>query len=242
MLDELLSPPTDTRPTAHLNLRAAPVGPTISPSITPPYPGPERRHGPSAMARWLTMMLDEMDHGLLLLDANCGLRHANQLGWQSLQAGDGLRVIKNQVLPRHAEELSGFIGALLGACSGRRRMLNLGSADGAMPVAFVPMSSPEDDGLAMLVLGKRHRCESLTLDFFARTHGLTTAETKVLRALCDGQRPKEVARGFSVAVSTVRSQISSIRIKTQTASIGDLLNRVAVLPPITPAMKTALSH
>jgi DNA-binding CsgD family transcriptional regulator len=111
-----------------------------------------------------------------------------------------------------------------------------------MPVAFVPMSSPEDGALAMLVIGKRHRCESLTLEFFARTHGLTAAETKVLRALCDGQRPKEVARAFSVAVSTVRSQISSIRIKTQTASIGDLLNRVAVLPPIASAMKMPLSH
>lgn len=242
MLDELLSPP-ETRPTAHLTLRPAPavIHPVVDPTL-PPYPGPERRHGHSAMARWLTMMLDEMDHGLLLVDANCNLRHANQLGWQSLQAGDGLRLIKDQVLPRHGDELSGFLGALLSACGGRRRMVNLSRDDGTMPVAFVPMSSPEDGGLAMLVLGKRHRCESLTLDFFARTHGLTAAETKVLRALCDGQRPKEVARTFSVAVSTVRSQISSIRVKTQTASIGDLLNRVAVLPPISPAMKTALSH
>lgn len=238
MLDELLSPLIDTRSSGHVTPRSLP-----EPHA---YPGPERRNGASTMARWLTMMLDEMDHGLLLVDAACGLRHANQLGQQALQAGDCLRVVQGQVLPRHGDELSSFLGALLGACSGRRRMVNLSGDGGVMPVAFVPMStqivSSDDEGLAMLVLGKRHRCESLTLDFFARTHALTTAETKVLRALCDGQRPKEVARSFSVAVSTVRSQISSIRIKTQTASIGDLLNRVAVLPPITPAMKAPLSH
>jgi hypothetical protein len=39
----------------------------------------------------------------------------------------------------------------------------------------------------------------------------------------------------------VRSHICSIRIKTQTDSIRELINRVAVLPPITPALKTALS-
>jgi hypothetical protein len=35
----------------------------------------------------------------------------------------------------------------------------------------------------------------------------------------------------------VRSHITSIRTKTQTDSIRELLGRVATLPPITPAMK-----
>ena len=64
----------------------------------------------------------------------------------------------------------------------------------------------------------------------------------MLQALCDGLRPKEVARRCEVAVSTIRTQISSIRTKTQTASIRDLVSRVSVLPPITLAMKTALPH
>jgi DNA-binding CsgD family transcriptional regulator len=235
MLDELLSPPAETRQPGH-----APSARSNRQPIA--YVGPERRHATSAMAHWLTLMLDEMDHGLLLVDAAGGLRHANQLGWQALQDGDCLRATQGQVHPRHAEELPAYLAALVGACTGRRRMLNLSRENGVMPVAFVPMPVPEDERLAMLVLGKRHRCEALTLDFFARTHSLTAAETKVLCGLCEGLRPKEVAREAGVAVSTVRSQISSIRTKTQTASIGDLLNRVAVLPPITPAMKTGLSH
>ena len=67
------------------------------------------------------------------------------------------------------------------------------------------------------------------------------AELTVLKRLCRGMRPKEVAREQDVAISTVRSHICSIRTKTQTASIPELIDRVAVLPPITPAMKLAPS-
>jgi len=233
MLDDLVFTPAETHPSGRASRS----------SLTARnYGGPERRRTSSAMAHWLTLMLDEMDHGLLLVDAGGSLRHANQLGWQALQDGDCLRVSQGRVHPQHADELSPFLAALISACTGRRRMLNLSRPAGAMPVAFVPLPVPDDEGMAMLVLGKRRRCEMLTLDFFARTHGLTAAESKVLAGLCEGLRPKEVAREAGVAVSTVRSQISSIRTKTQTSSIGDLLNRVAVLPPITSAMKLGLSH
>ena len=43
----------------------------------------------------------------------------------------------------------------------------------------------------------------------------------------------------AVAISTVRSHICSIRQKTQTGSIRELINRVTVLPPISPALKTS---
>ena len=86
-----------------------------------------------------------------------------------------------------------------------------------------------------------HANETLTVDFYARSHGLTSAEMNVLKHICSGMKPKEIARDHGVAISTVRSHICSIRIKTQTDSIRELINRVAVLPPITPAMKTGMS-
>jgi DNA-binding CsgD family transcriptional regulator len=94
--------------------------------------------------------------------------------------------------------------------------------------------------MVLLVFGKRSAAETLTVDFYARSHGLTSAEMNVLKHICSGMKPKEIARDNGVAISTVRSHICSIRVKTQTDSIRDLINRVAVLPPITPAMKTAM--
>ena len=76
------------------------------------------------------------------------------------------------------------------------------------------------------------------MDIYARSQGLTAAEMSVLKDLCNGMKPKEIARQQGVAISTVRSHICSIRAKTRTGSIRDLVSSVSVLPPITPVVKT----
>jgi DNA-binding CsgD family transcriptional regulator len=58
----------------------------------------------------------------------------------------------------------------------------------------------------------------------------------VLKGLCSGQRPRQIAQHAGVAISTVRSHIGNIRIKTETASITELVRIVTVLPPIVPAL------
>ena len=45
-------------------------------------------------------------------------------------------------------------------------------------------------------------------------------------------RPTQIARQLNVTVSTVRTQIGSIRAKTGAASISDLVRQMAVLPPM----------
>jgi DNA-binding CsgD family transcriptional regulator len=82
------------------------------------------------------------------------------------------------------------------------------------------------------VLEKRQVCGQLSVQGFARCHGLTSAETAVLQALCDGLDPMEIARHNGVAVCTVRSQIGSVRAKTGAGSIRELLSRIAALPPL----------
>jgi DNA-binding CsgD family transcriptional regulator len=84
----------------------------------------------------------------------------------------------------------------------------------------------------LLVFGKRRLCESLSTDWFARERGLTWAETRVLQGLTSGLRPIEIAQRQGVALSTVRSQVRSLRAKTGAASIGALLGQVSSLPPM----------
>lgn len=208
------------------------------------YQGPERRTRPAPITRWLARMLDEMDHGMLLVTPGGALRHANQAARQELALGGSLAWASGAVHAARREQQGILLQALADTGRGRRCLLGLGEPGQALSVAVVPLGDdgPEGEALVLLVLGKRQSCETLTIDFFARTQGLTAAEARVLQALCDGLRPKEVARRCDVAVSTIRTQISSIRNKTQTASIRDLVSRVTALPPITPAMKTLLPH
>jgi DNA-binding CsgD family transcriptional regulator len=75
--------------------------------------------------------------------------------------------------------------------------------------------------------------------WFARSRGLTPAESEVLKLLCLGHEPAAIAARQQVAISTIRTQIGSIRAKTGVASIRELVQRVAVLPPVLGALRQA---
>lgn len=202
------------------------------------------------MAGVLVRMLDEIDYGLLLVTASGVLRFANQLALRALGGDGALRLAGGAVFAARDTDQTLLRTALCDAARGLRRLLTLNPAGTNTSVAVLPLPA-QDSGfdadsaaepLVMLVLGKQGANQTLTLDFFARTHKLTSAETAVLRALCAGQSPKQVAANLCVAISTIRTQIGSIRLKTQTASLRELADKVAALPPITPAMKTAVCH
>ena len=200
---------------------------------------------PSASAALLMRVLDEIDYGMLLVTASGALRYANQLALSEVLGTGPLSLSRGQVHARHTSEQGALHVAVADALRGRRRLITLGHNGCAVSVAVLPLPCGESDDsepLALLVFGKRHTCEALTVDFFARSQGLTGAEARVLQALCDGAKPKEIASLQAVAISTVRSHICSIRQKTQTGSIRELIKRVTVLPPITPALKSSGSR
>jgi DNA-binding CsgD family transcriptional regulator len=196
--------------------------------------------GLAASSALLLRVLEEIDYGLLLVATDGSLRYANQLGLREVLDGAALQLVQGRVQARAANDQSALLAALAGAQRGLRRLVHAAHEGCTACIAVVPVGSGETDHepLALLVFGKRQASEALTVDFYGRTHGLTGAELGVLKAMCAGRRPKEIARQQGVAISTVRSHICSIRVKTQTASIRDLLGRVAVLPPITSAVKS----
>ena len=194
----------------------------------------------SASAALLMRVLDEIDYGMLLVTARGALRYANQLALNEVLGGGPLSLAGGLVSARQAGDQGALHVAVADALRGRRRLITLGHNGSAVSVAVLPLPCGENERserLALLVFGKRHSCEALTVDFYARTQGLTGAETRVLLALCQGDKPKEIARTLGVAISTVRSHICSIRQKTQTGSIRELVRRVTVLPPITSVLK-----
>jgi len=72
----------------------------------------------------------------------------------------------------------------------------------------------------------------LSTHAFARHHALTAGETRVLEALCSGHSAPAIARRHGVAVTTVRTQLTSLRAKTGAKTVNDLLRTVARLPPM----------
>jgi len=187
-------------------------------------PGPAPDH-------WLAGLLDQIDYGLVVLDTAGAAVHVNRAAreWLSTAAAP-LRIRGGRVEAVAAQDAAAFHRALAGAASrGRRALLAFGQGVAAS-VGPLPGACAAP-GLALLVIGRRQVCDALTAQLFASRHGLTLAESQVLDLLCGGLAPREVARRQGVAVSTVRTQIGSIRAKTRARSIGTLLREVALLPP-----------
>ena len=106
-------------------------------------------------------------------------------------------------------------------------------------MAVVPLLAESGEGPhgVLLLLGKRKMCEQLTIEWFARSRSLTVAETTVLKGLCAGLAPQEIAARQGVELSTVRTQIGSIRAKTGSRSIKALVRQISMLPPLVGALR-----
>ena len=207
------------------------------------YRGPERRSAAPGLGACLTRMLDEIDYGMLLVGAEAQVIYLNHAARAELDSQHPLQMLGGTLRAQRAQDVAPLYDALAAAQRGLRKLVALGEGDHRVSVSVVPLPAgvgqrAEQQGTAtLLVLGKRQVCERLSVHGFARSASLTPAETRVLESLCAGVRPSQVARDKGVAVSTVRTQIGSIRAKTGASSISELVRQVAVLPPLVGALR-----
>ncbi len=187
----------------------------------------------------LVSMLDEMDYGVLLLDAQLHIRHANHLARYELNAGQVLCKVDGLLCTAHANHQAELVQAVWRAEMGHRSMIEVGSDHTKLSLAVVPLNhdAPGAQNAILVVCGKRQNGESLAMQFFANATKLSRGEVTVLQGLCEGFKAEDIATRNGVCVSTVRSQIISIRQKTGTQNIRDLVKRVAALPPMVPALR-----
>ncbi len=225
-------------------VQTAPQRGFVNPSDPPPgsrrYAGPERRSHGTRTAQWFGPMLDEIDYGMLLLDDELEVLHVNHVARAELDAQHPLQLYAGQLRARRPLDVAPLHDALQSAAlRGLRRMLSVGEGAQAVSIAVVPlMATDVGRGAAMLVvLGKRAMCGELSVQWFARNHSLTLAETRVLAALCAGHDPSQIASHQGVSMHTVRTQIGSVRAKTSAVSIRELIRQVSMLPPLVSALR-----
>jgi len=189
---------------------------------------------PQTVWRWLAAALDELDYGIVLLFDGMNIAHINDAAQVELDELHPLQLLGNELRARLARDVAPLHEAVTAASTrGMRRLLTLGESSHQTSVSVVPLEAADDGPRAVLiVLGKREMCESLSVQGFARIHHLTGAEVRVLKELCNGIPPAQIAALLGVAISTVRSQIGSMRAKTGAESIRALVRQVAILPPV----------
>jgi DNA-binding CsgD family transcriptional regulator len=195
-------------------------------------------HGDSSLGSALALLMDELVHGVLVATVEGRLLHANQAAQHELGRRRVLATRGNVLHTCTPENGKILQQALDKVAEGKRSLIELTAAGGAVvTLAVLPLKPPEESGglpHAALLFARESVCEALMLRFFARTHALTATEEHVLGILCQGYSAPQIAVQMEVAVSTIRSHVRSLCAKTQSSGVRQLVNRVAVLPPVAP--------
>ncbi|MEO8279838.1 MAG: helix-turn-helix transcriptional regulator [Ideonella sp.] len=194
---------------------------------------------------WLKAALAEIDYGVLLLDEDGRVVHANPVAHAQMCGDHPLQLTPDRLRARDPRDASVLQAAIEGAARrGLRKLISLrASADDLVSLSVIPLAGICEPGSAasgeaaprqavLVLLGKRRLGGELAIESFARLHGLSAGETRVLLALNAGLQPTELARRHGVAIATVRTQIGSIRAKTGAGSIRGLLRQLTLLPPL----------
>lgn len=199
-----------------------------------------------AAGHGLSLVLDELAYGVLLVSLKGQILHANQAARHELARRQLVAVHQGYVQAADAAQSRILQQALAKAETGRRSLIALRASPAGRPmsIAVVPLRPvrPRHAPSVALIFSRASVCDAVMLCFFARTHGLTPSEEQVLAILCQGYSAPEVARQLNVAVSTVRSHVRSMCAKTHSNGVRTLVGQVAVLPPIGAAHLQAPLH
>ncbi len=199
--------------------------------------------GPSVMGRaHLLRVLDEVDYGMLIVDAQGTILHANHLARHELASGRMLMSYGNTLLGSSAEFTAQMQVAMEAAFRGQRRLVLLNKGERELAMTFTPLSHPleADQPTVLVMLSRQGTCDNLAVRMFARTIGLSPSEEAVLMGLCRGLEIPDIAAEHGVASSTIRSQIKTLREKAGSSSIRRLLQRINSLPPVVPALRIVM--
>jgi DNA-binding CsgD family transcriptional regulator len=186
----------------------------------------------------LAQMGDALMWPLLVLRADGTLLHANRAGRRLLGAQRRITLQPDRhlgLLPagRQAE----WQAALLAAGQGQTVVLTWPASGGSLAVvgSLSPLGDPRaaaPGGVALLLALSSGEQPDSQVQAYARLHGLSPAESRVLQRLAQGDTSGEAADALGVRTATVRSQIISLRRKTGHASVTDLLRGLACTPPV----------
>jgi DNA-binding CsgD family transcriptional regulator len=200
----------------------------------------------SSSADLLALLVDELANGVMIVNTQGWILHANRAALSALQRGAGLATTHGGLKLKSTADQSRLALALGQAVSGKRSLIRLEDAGGSTNLAVVPLtrqSAGPCDRIALL-LSREDSCEPSLFAAFAHSHRLTRTEEQVLQLLCRCLSAPEIAIQMKVAVSTIRSHVRSLCAKTATRGVRQLTNLVTALPPLTSAMArhTARMH
>lgn len=195
---------------------------------------PFNEPAPDAKLALLAQLVGELSSGMLVINVQGRILHANLAARRELERGVVVKDKGGELHLLSSAAGKAFQLAREKAMSGQRSLITLSANDMNVTMSVVPLSAQSAtlcEHIA-LFLSRSSVCESGVLGYFARSYSLTLTEQRVLVFLCHCLSTPEIAIQMKIAVSTVRSHVRSLCIKTSCCGVRELIQRVAVLPPL----------
>lgn len=187
----------------------------------------------------LAQMSDALPWPLLLVRRDAVLVHANLAARQLLHRGEPLVLTADRrVQPPAAAPQADFAAALRAngpvrlqwpASAPVQRAL---TARGSCSVMCKPLAAADaTDSAPVLVMLATDTTRLADLHTFARLHGLSTAESRVLEQLSLGRSAAETAAALGRRRATVRGQVTRLLRKSGHTSVAGMLHALNLMPP-----------
>lgn len=177
---------------------------------------------------------EEIGSAAFVVDGQGRVRHMNGAGDATLRMATIVTRVNGRLALAAAPTLGALEEAARQACSSPRRAVLLratvkGAAAG-VGVRIIPvdqslfgLSSGQQNVALVLVDARTGRLER---DWLRTMYGLSEAEIELVRLLAQGARLKDCASLRGISLSTARTQLASVLLKTDTASQAQLVARV----------------
>jgi DNA-binding CsgD family transcriptional regulator/PAS domain-containing protein len=186
--------------------------------------------------------LDALRCAVVLVDADARVLYANRAAHELAGRGDVIRLSNGTLSAPEKKRTTALRALVRDPTDGQGKRLapavRLGPDDAAAVATVLPLSTAElqsrfGTGAAALVFIQTSADMAGSLDAIASAFQLSPTETRVLGHLLDGRTPSEVADAMGVGVSTIRSHLTNLFIKTNTERQAELVAIVSrLLPPI----------
>ena len=191
---------------------------------------------PDPGADVLSVLIDALAHGVVVVNERAQLIHTNQAARTELKRRRMLEQVGGEIHAITPADGKTLQGALVKAVAGKRSLVKVSGGGLSLMLAVVPLQRDPSAWQTRIALffSRTDVCDSGMFGFFSRSYGLTQTEEQVLVILCRGLSTPEIAVQMNVAVSTVRSHVRSLCAKTGSSGVRELVNHVAALPPVAP--------
>jgi len=189
----------------------------------------------------LTEILEELDTGVMVCDEEGRIKIANNAARHELRRGRLLTVQASGLLQlsEGAQAAQAKWRSALHAATATRHRQMLALSDGRQRLMVSVMPLGQRVGLALVMLGRRQLAPELAVEMLGGIYELTSAEQRVLVGLLAGERVETIAGQRGVMLSTLRTQVHSLREKLGASRLEDVVRLAACLPPMSSVLRSA---